>query len=220
MREERLDEILEAIWVCNEQERFSLAAVREICDHPFTDEDLEELERRDLIARSGEKIHFSRAGKLAAEGIIRRHRLAEVLVHGILKLSPDDMEEVACKVEHGLLPEVEQSICTLLGHPEQCPHGKPIPKGACCERGLRRVENVVIPLVELAPGESGRIAYLKPRDHAILHQMIAMGLQPGTEVKVHRCNPAYCLKIQEMELALDRELVEQIFVWRITEPVP
>ena len=74
----------------------------------------------------------------------------------------------------------------------------------------------MVPLVELAPSESGRIAYLRPRDHAILHQMIAMGLQPGTEVTVHRRSPAYCLKFQNIEVALDRELVEQIFVWRVT----
>jgi len=24
------------------------------------------------------------------------------------------------------------SICSFLGHPKFCPHGKPIPRGACC----------------------------------------------------------------------------------------
>jgi len=31
------------------------------------------------------------------------------------------MEKVACKGEHRLEPEVEESICTLLGHPGVCP---------------------------------------------------------------------------------------------------
>lgn len=213
--DEKLDEILEAIWVCNEVKSFSLAAVRKECDHQFDDADLGQLEARALIARVGDKILFTEAGKSAAEAIIRRHRLAEVLVHSILKLPPDDMEQVACKVEHGLLPEVEQSICTLLGHPELCPHGKPIPKGSCCQRGLTKVENVVMPLVDLAPGDAGKIAYLKPRDHSTLHQLIAMGLQPGTVVTVHRQSPAYCLKFDNIEVAIDTELVEQIFVWRM-----
>jgi DtxR family Mn-dependent transcriptional regulator len=38
------------------------------------------------------------------------------------------MEETACQFERLLHQEVEKSICTLLGHPRACPHGKPIPQ--------------------------------------------------------------------------------------------
>jgi len=36
-------------------------------------------------------------------------------------------------MEHIIDPEVTASICSFLGHPRKCPHGKPIPSGNCCE---------------------------------------------------------------------------------------
>ncbi|MBW1823766.1 MAG: metal-dependent transcriptional regulator, partial [Deltaproteobacteria bacterium] len=150
-----------------------------------------------------------------AESIMRRHRLGEVLVSSILKLKGAEMEEIACKFEHALLPEVEESICTLLGHPEMCPDGKPIPKGKCCESNLKVIKNVVVSLDELKPGESGKIMYIKPSSHSNLHQLISFGLQPGVVVTVHRVNPAFCIKFENTELAMDGEIVKNVFVWKI-----
>ena len=40
-----------------------------------------------------------------------------------------ELEATACEFEHVLSPAVEESVCTFLGHPPVCPHGKPIPPG-------------------------------------------------------------------------------------------
>jgi DtxR family Mn-dependent transcriptional regulator len=215
MLAENLEEILEAIWVCHEQKRFSQSEIQAKCADELTSADLDELERQGLVVRAVDKVLFTEAGRVAASAIIRRHRLAEVLVSSILKLPDSVMEQVACKAEHGLLPEVEESICTLLGHPDTCPHGMPIPRGSCCQHGLRQVENVVVGLNELKPSEAGKIAYLKPGDHGLLHQLIALGIQPGTLVTVHRRSPAFCIKFDNTEIAIDEELVRRIFVWRV-----
>ena len=95
----------------------SINSIRKRCTVDFTDADLEELERQELITRDNEQILLADKGKSIAKIIIRRHRLAEILVSSILKLKQSDMEDIACRVEHSLLPEVEESICTLLGHP-------------------------------------------------------------------------------------------------------
>ena len=42
-------------------------------------------------------------------------------------------EEVAEFKEAFLQKDVEENICTLLGHPTSCPHGKLIPEGDCCK---------------------------------------------------------------------------------------
>ena len=215
MLPEKMDEILEAIWGAGEVNQFSIEAVRNRCAVPFSQEDLGQLESEGLIVCSQDKVLFTSEGKKVAQGIIRRHRLAEVLVSSILKLKDARMEEVACKVEHSLIAEVEESICTLLGHPEICPDGKPIPKGKCCKKGLKEVSNTVVSLNELRPSEKGRITYIKPGNHSIFHQLMAMGLQPGIEVAVHRTTPAFCIKFENTELALDEEIVKNIFVWKI-----
>lgn len=215
MLTEKQEEILEAVWCAGENKNHSIDAIKKRCIVDFSQEDLAELEKQGLIVSHAEKILFSSQGKLIAEAIMRRHRLAEVLVASILKLKNAAMEKVACKVEHCLEPEVEESICTLLGHPEICPDGKPIPRGRCCRKKLRMVGNTVVSLSELKPSEKGKITYIKPGSHSNLHQLISFGLQPGVIVTVHRTNPAFCIKYENTELAIDEEIAQNIFVWKL-----
>ncbi len=212
MLNEKQEEIMEAIWCASENKDYSTEAIKKRCIVDFTEDDLAEIEQQGLIISHADKILFSSEGKPIAEAIMRRHRLAEVLVSSILKLKNSAMEEVACKVEHGLEPEVEEAICTLLGHPEICPDGKPIPKGKCCQKNLAVVDKIVVPLNELNSSESGKITYIKPGSHSTLHQLISFGLQPGVVVTVHRINPTFCIKFENTELALDEEIAKNIFV--------
>jgi DtxR family Mn-dependent transcriptional regulator len=217
MPDEKEEEILEAIWCAAENKNYSIDDIKKRCIVDFTETDLAELEQQGLIVRSADKILFSGAGKGVAELIVRRHRLAEVLVSSILRLKDSAMEEVACKAEHSLAPEVEESICTLLGHPDICPDGKRIPKGRCCKKELRAFDNPVVSLNELKPSEKGKITYIRPRSHSNLHQLISLGLQPGIAVTVHRTSPAFCIKFENTELALDEEIAKNIFVWKIED---
>lgn len=215
MLSEKQEEIMEAIWGAAENKNYSVDAIKKRCVVEFSESDLAELEGLGMIVRNADKVLFSSEGKILGQAILRRHRLAEVLVSSILRLKNAAMEEVACRVEHCLAPEVEESICTLLGHPQICPDGKPIPKGDCCERRLRVVDNTVVSLRELKPSEKGKITYIKPGSHSNLHQLISMGLQPGVVVTVHRTSPAFCLKFENTELALDEDIAKNIFVWRL-----
>ncbi|MCK5009729.1 MAG: hypothetical protein KAS98_04535, partial [Deltaproteobacteria bacterium] len=106
MLSERHEEIMEAIWSAGENKNYSIDAIRKRCIADFTDADIAELEKQGLILRNADKILFSSEGKILAERIMRRHRLGEVLVSSILKLKNSEMEEIACKIEHALLPEV------------------------------------------------------------------------------------------------------------------
>ena len=217
MLTEKQEEIIEAIWCAGENKHYSINAVKKRCVVDFTEGDLAELEQKGLVVLTADKILFSSDGKASGETIIRRHRLAEVLVSSILRLKNSEMEEVACKVEHCLEPEVEESICTLLGHPGVCPDGKPIPGGRCCRKRLKVVDHTVVSLTELKTSERGKITYIKPGSHSNLHQLISMGLQPGVVVTVHRVNPAFCIKFENTELALDEEIARNIFVWKMND---
>jgi putative ABC transport system ATP-binding protein len=78
-------------------------------------------------------IYFTEKGRRRAEDVIRRHRLAEVLFIKTFHVSDEaEVEEQACKFEHILSAEATDRICSFLGHPLACPHGSPIPRGACC----------------------------------------------------------------------------------------
>ena len=219
MLNEKQEEILESIWSVADRQNNTIDAIRKRSSVSFTDADLDELESRELIIRDNDKITLADKGKSIAEVIIRRHRLAEILVSSILKLKQSDMEDIACKVEHSLLPEVEESICTLLGHPEFCPDGKRIPRGRCCSGKRKIIDSSVVSLRELAPGERGKITYIKPGNHSSFHQLISFGLHPGVTVTVHRKNPAFCIKFENTELALDESVAENIYVWKLTNKV-
>jgi len=95
-------------------------------------------------------VELTARGRQRAADIIRRHRLAERLFTDSLAMdSETEIEQQACKFEHILSPEATDKICTFLGHPRTCPHGAPIPPGACCGKSIA---------TEKAPGAAIRVS--------------------------------------------------------------
>jgi len=210
-----LEEILEAVWRAEEQGDTSLAAIRRICPQEVSDEDLGVLEKRQRITREAGRAVLTYEGRNEAMSVVRRHRLAETLFATVLDLDVEKREEFACEVEHTLLPEVEEAICTLLGHPTVCPEGKPIPPGRCCSSRRTLASSVVASLTDLNSGDRGRITYIKPKDHCRLNRLTSFGLTAGTVVEVHQRSPAVCIRYEGTELSLDRDVAEDIYVARL-----
>jgi len=183
--------------------------------HPLTSGQIDILLQEGLIEIDGEgRVRTTAEGQVLADRIIRRHRLAERLISDILVVKNADLfEESACDLEHVLTEELTDSICTLLGHPTTCPHGHPIPPGACCSEKRTKVKSLITPLDELPTGSGGRIAYISTGDHERLDQLTSMGLFPGTTVKVHQRQPALVILFEETTLALDREIAREVHVW-------
>lgn len=184
--------------------------------HPLTQDQIEELEKEKMIRLSSDgRVRTTPEGHELAKQIIRRHRLAERLISDVLVLKDmAKIEESACDLEHAMSPQLTNSICTLLGHPDTCPHGKKIPAGMCCSEKRTRIESLIISLDELESGREGVIAYISTRDHQRLDQLTSMGLFPGTAVKVHQHQPALVILFEETTLALDQEIAREIHVWR------
>jgi DtxR family Mn-dependent transcriptional regulator len=84
------------------------------------------------ILGQGETPSFTEGGRRRAENLIRRQRLAETLFSQTFRMQESQVEEEACVFEHILSDTMTDSICAFLGHPESCPHGRPIPRGLCC----------------------------------------------------------------------------------------
>src|SRR5437762_8875254 len=104
-------------------------------DHkPFTNPCHDALKPTGVSVGDGSMVvELTPRGRQRAGDIIRRHRLAERLFTDSLALDTEtEIEQQACKFEHILSPEATDKICTFLGHPRTCPHGAPIPPGACC----------------------------------------------------------------------------------------
>ena len=147
---------------------------------------------------------------------MRRHRLAERLLTDVLSTPEALMDEQACRFEHVLVDGVAESICTLLGHPGFCPHGKPIPLGECCERMQESAERVIAPVCDLQPGQGGHIAYLRMDEPKRLQKLMAMGILPGVPISLLRRFPSFVFEAGFSQFAVDKDIAADIFV-RLTQ---
>ena len=77
------------------------------------------------------------------------------------------------------------------------------------------IRQVAVPLTRLAVGQRGRVAYLRAASHDRLTRLMSLGLSPGTCFELEQVSPAYVIRLgaEETEIALEREVAEDIFVW-------
>lgn len=212
---DRVDELLELIWTLREKgvsDLDQLLAETKDVEARFI---LRMMIKDGLFEMDGNRVILKERGEEKAREIIRRHRLTERLLSEIFEMSEEEVEEEACKLEHILSPGVTESVCTFLGHPPTCIHGKPIPRGECCAKFKREMKPLVIPLEELGLGEKGRIVFIAPRSHQRLDRLSSLGIVPGSILRMHQKNPSYVLQIGETTLALDYEVVKDIYVKKV-----
>lgn len=216
MESERIDEALELIWVLDEEGHHDLKRFTLSSDDTDIDSVLEILRSEGLVTQAEGEIKLSEKGAGIAKGLIRRHRLAERLFTDIFDLSKDTMEEDACKVEHILSEQLTDSVCTFLGHPPVCPHGKPIPRGECCKKYSVDVRPVVTRLIDFEVGKSGKIVFITPSEAARIGRLSSIGIIPGTIIKLLQRKPSIVLKVEETTIAIDVELAKEIFIKKIS----
>jgi putative ABC transport system ATP-binding protein len=153
----RVDHLLEQIWICGEEGKLAQSELLRaegraghlpiVGGEPATrllvrmaDSRLIEFNGNKIagspngnaIAVNGE-VHLTETGSRRARDVVRRHRLAERLFTDTFAIDEAEVHQQACRFEHIITPELDQRICSFLGHPKTCPHGNPIPPGACCE---------------------------------------------------------------------------------------
>ncbi len=133
--EERFDHLLEQIWICGEEG--TSARVERIRTLGSVDpvRTLGRMADLHLVDVHDGEVRLTDRGEGRARSVIRRHRLAERLFTDTFAFGDSEAHSQACKFEHIISPELDQKICTFLGHPKTCPHGNPIPPGACCLSG-------------------------------------------------------------------------------------
>lgn len=201
------DEALELIWELAEKNgKVSL---------PELNRELKNEEEANVLRMSSDglitiedgEVNFTQEGRRRAKDVIRRHRLAERLFVDVLALQ--DYEADACKFEHAISPGVEEAICTFLGHPPTCPHGKPIPRGACCKLYARKVTPLVASLLDSQVGGSYKVVFLNT---PMIDRLACIGLVAGSIVKLQQKKPSVVLSVDETTMAIEEDVARGIFV--------
>jgi len=209
------DEILEILYVRRESGKTISADAFLRIEHfgqKFSAENIEEAVEAGLIKRVNATLEITNKGLFRATQLIRCYRLAERLLTDILNVQDNLVESSACRFEHILSEEVADSICTLLGHPHACPHGKPIPPGLCCRRAQKQIAPIVRPLSQFISGEKGVVAYISSPHHDRLTRLESMGMSPGQEVIVRQVRPSFIVTCGETELAVEKSVADDIYL--------
>jgi DtxR family Mn-dependent transcriptional regulator len=118
-------------------------------------------------------------------------------------------------MEHILSEELTDSVCTFLGHPPTCPHGKPIPRGECCRKYKLDIQPVVVRLNDFEVGKQCKIVFITPSEAARIVRLSSIGIIPGTIIKLLQKRPSIVLQIDETTIAIDPELAKEIFVKKV-----
>jgi DtxR family transcriptional regulator, Mn-dependent transcriptional regulator len=176
---------------------------------------LRELEVGGMVKLDQGRVQLTDDGERRARDVVRRHRLTERLFRDLPQLSDDATESQACEMEHILSPEATASVCTLLGHPPTCPHGKAIPPGPCCGAAAKTLRPLVTGLTSFELGTPARIVFIAPKFHDRMDRLAALGVIPGSELRLHQRSPSFVIEVGETTIALDPEIAREIYVKRI-----
>ena len=214
--EELKEEILEIVWVAEEDGRtVDENGVKDLLNRPGDDADEVVVFLRDqgmLELTQSRELRLTEEGRLLAKKVVRRHRLAERLLNDVLEMDLANIEGPACRFEHAISAEVEEKICTLLGHPDECPHGKVIPSGRCCSESQELVSRAILPLTDVEAGETVRVAYITLSEEGRLSRLSSLGVLPGASVRVEQKFPAFIIELEETNVAIEKEVASNIFV--------
>ncbi len=180
----------------------------------LTEKDLDneyiaELFKKGYVNVNDGVINLSNAGEHLGRSLVRKHRIAEKVMADLFLADMDEMEELADQIEHIMSDEVEDNICRILGHPENCPHNNPIPEGNCCD--VFDKENSVA-LINCENGFAGEVSYIKTDDGKKLQKIMNLGLIPGSKIILIQKFPNYVFQLGNTQLAVDKELANEIFV--------
>ena len=152
---------------------------------PAVSEMVHRMERDGLLSLDGHKeVHLTAAGRAQADSIVRRHRLAERFLVEILGFAWWKTHEEAERLEHAMSAEMEARMVQVLGDPQTCPHGNPMPGVAPAPTR---------PLADLRPGERARVERIPDQfehEAGFLEYLDTQGVQPGVTLELVERGPA------------------------------
>ncbi|HEV3097319.1 MAG TPA: metal-dependent transcriptional regulator [Candidatus Dormibacteraeota bacterium] len=165
------------------------------------------------------EIELTRRGDTAAAAIVRRHRIVERWLTDALGLDWVTADTEAERLETALSDVVAEKLHRVLGKPQTCPHGNPIPGSATMRANELR-------LSALPAGQAGtitRISEVAQREAPPLLQYLHdRGLKPGTRIVVEEVDQVgRTMRLRAARsLTLSTETASKLSVVRTPKPKP
>lgn len=177
---------------------------------PTVSETVRRLKGEGYVTVDGRKVSLTESGRVTAESVIRKHRLAERLLVDVIGLPWEKSHDEATRWEHVISDEVEERLIELLGHPSTCPHGNPIP-GANFEGPELQL------LHEVEAGETvylRRVSEQAEWDGTSLPFLASHELKPGAQILCEQQNADGSLVVQTngKKVDIDPVLATRLYV--------
>jgi len=165
------------------------ARISERLDHsgPTVSETIARMEKHGLVTLTSDRhLELSAEGRNLAIEVMRKHRLAELLLANVIGLEWHLVHEEACRWEHVMSEQVERKILELVSDVERSPFGNPIPGLEQLGRGPSVfLDEEVVPLIEVLDTEVEIVRIAEPLQSypdALAH-LAAAEILPGTKVR-------------------------------------
>ncbi|HWR46748.1 MAG TPA: metal-dependent transcriptional regulator, partial [Pseudonocardiaceae bacterium] len=95
---------------------------------PTVSQTVARMERDGLLTVADDRhLELTAEGRSRATSVMRKHRLAELLLVDVIGLEWEQVHTEACRWEHVMSEAVERKLVALLGNPTMSPYGNPIP---------------------------------------------------------------------------------------------
>src|SRR4051794_30175609 len=95
---------------------------------PTVSQTVARMERDGLLSVENDRhLLLTEQGRVAAVSVMRKHRLAELLLVNVIGMPYEEAHEEACRWEHVMSDSVERKVYELLNKPTRSPYGNPIP---------------------------------------------------------------------------------------------
>jgi DtxR family transcriptional regulator, Mn-dependent transcriptional regulator len=165
---------------------------------PTVSQTVARMERDGLVHIAGDRhLELTPEGRAKAVSVMRKHRLAELLLVNVIGLEWEHVHTEACRWEHVMSEAVEKKVFALLGEPSVSPYGNPIPgldelRGGLTELPTRTPtpdEAGLVRLDEFARSGGGKVVIRRIAEHVQLNESLMAGLKsagvlPGSDVEV------------------------------------
>jgi DtxR family transcriptional regulator, Mn-dependent transcriptional regulator len=185
---------------------------------PTVSQTVSRMERDGLLTVLGDRhLHLTDMGRSHAVAVMRKHRLAELLLVNVIGMPYEEAHEEACRWEHVMSEDVERRVYEMLGRPTRSPYGNPIP-------GLDVLDDAQV----VSPGDGGernlafpgltgsvvvrRICESVQTNAGVLRQLHAAGIDPGATVTVAQERDGVTIDRSGDKIRLPREVASRVFV--------
>lgn len=159
---------------------------------PTVSQTVARMERDGLLTVADDRhLKLTAEGRSRATSVMRKHRLAELLLVDVIGLEWEQVHTEACRWEHVMSEAVERKLVALLGNPTTSPYGNPIP--GLDELGVGEaagpVEPDLVRLDEVARRGGGTVEVRRISEHVQLDPTLMADLHkvdavPGNMVEV------------------------------------